>query len=145
MIFWCKRVTEKKFFSPVKKFPSSFHYLFNILLGISKFPYNCHCKLLLPWLRLPCGLFLQSGIEQLLSWPVIWTHNIRSCFSVKCWKPHGSKIRNFLKSFSDLHQRHQFKHLPTFKKNFSQKCIYEIWNRWSQSNAIHNFVEKVNI
>jgi len=44
-----------------------------------------HCRLLLPWLRLPCWFFLQSGEEKLLAWESgDWTHNLRSLFSVRC-------------------------------------------------------------
>jgi len=35
-----------------------------------------HCRLLLPWLRVPCWFFLQSGVEKLLAWVAgDWTHN----------------------------------------------------------------------
>jgi len=35
-----------------------------------------HCRLLLPWLRVSCWFFLQSGVEKLLAWVAgDWTHN----------------------------------------------------------------------
>jgi len=46
-----------------------------------------HCRLLLPWLRVPCWSFLQSGIEKLLEWPGVWTVDLRFFYSVRCLWP----------------------------------------------------------
>jgi len=52
-----------------------------------------HCRLLLPWLRVPSLFFWQLRVEKLLAWAAgDWTHNLKSLFSVRCLWPlsHGN-------------------------------------------------------
>jgi len=51
----------------------------NARLIMSNHLYDGHCRLPLPWLRVPCWFFTKSGDENLPAWAAgDWNHNLRS-------------------------------------------------------------------